>query len=278
MSSKPKLEVRRTYHRDDIIVLEERLKNGVPHGRRRLWHRNGQLAVEENYRHGLLHGVCRQWNQDGKLLGSFEMKQGTGLQRAWHDNGRLNQEFSTVNGRFCGRSRAWLRDGTLLSDRVLLFDCQVTPHQYRLAAAKDPRLPKLRGRIGKPPRRNLALEKHIYRVFVSGLLARRNRSEAGIWLNDGKSARTLGRFKSLGDAAKFVAALYEAGAIKVIAPDIYQNRRRKQFADSLLVQLPKTPAKRKAIRQVCARLSKGNLGAIQPDKDHGESHLYVSMT
>jgi hypothetical protein len=34
---------------------------------------------------------------------------------------------------------------------------------------------------------------------------------------------------------------------------------------------------RKAIRQVCARLQRRNLGAMQPGEDFGESHLYFSF-
>ena len=137
------------FHRNGVVAVEENFRGQKLHGRRRTWHRNGQLATEEFYRDGRLHGVCRQWNENGRLLGSFRMEHGTGTQKSWHDNGRLNQEFTTVEGEFCGRSRLWLRDGTLISDRVLLFGRNVTPGQYRKAAAKDPRLPKLRGRIGK---------------------------------------------------------------------------------------------------------------------------------
>ena len=63
----------------------------------------------------------------------------------------------------------------------------------------------------------------------------------------------------------------------MIAPDIYRNKRGDQFADCLLVQLPKAAEKRKAIRQVCAQLRKDDLGAVLPDKDWGESHLYIVM-
>jgi hypothetical protein len=195
-----------------------------------MWHRNGQLAEEQTYRHGIVHGICRQWNEAGKLLGSYRMDNVTGLQRSWHCNGRLNQEFSTVEGQFCGRTRMWLQDGTLISDDVELFGRSVTPEQYRRAAAQDPRLPKLRGKPAKVPVRNRAMEKHMQRVFVMGLL-----------------------------------------------PDIYRNKRGDQFADNMLVQLPKAAKQRKAIRAVCAQLRKDDLGAVLPDRDLGESHLYILM-
>ena len=278
MSARTKTLARRTFHRPGVLILEEHLRQGRLHGRRRTWHRNGQLAEEEFYRDGRLHGLCRQWNENGRLLGSFRMKHGTGIQRSWHDNGRRNLEFATVEGLFCGRSRMWLRDGTLISDQILVFDRNVTPNQYRRAAARDPRLPTLRGRIGKPPVKNRALQKHIYRVFLSGLLSKRNRSEARTWLKAaGKKARSLGRFKRANDAAKFVEELYQAGASKVIASDIYRNKRGDQFADSLLVQLPRDTAGRKAVRAICAQLPKRNPGAVEPDKDMGETHLYLLL-
>jgi hypothetical protein len=71
-----------------------------------------------------------------------------------------------------------------------------------------------------------------------------------------------------------VSSLYDAGAITVILPDVYRNQTGDQFADCLLVRLPKNVAQRKSVRQLCARLQRRNLGAMQPDEDIGESHLY----
>ena len=278
MSTKPRQRVSRMFHRNQVAAVEEHFRGQKLHGRRRTWHRNGRLATEEFYHDGLLHGVVRQWNEKGRLLGSFTMEHGTGTQKSWHGNGRLNQEFSTVDGRFCGRSRMWLRDGTLISDQILLFNQNVSPGQYRRAAAKDPRLPRLRGRIGKQPPNNQAMQNHIHRVFVSSLLSGRNRSEARVWLQaDDQNGRSLGRFKRPAEAMKFVAEIYGAGALEVILPDIYRNKRGDQFADSLLVKLPQVAKQRKVIRTVCANLQKKNLGSFAPDKDTGESHLYLLL-
>ena len=71
--------------------------------------------------------------------------------------------------------------------------------------------------------------------------------------------------------------IIQAGATEVIAPDIYDGKVGAQFADCLLVKLPKFAAKRKAIRKVCGQLSKRKLGAFLPDKDFGETHLYPSL-
>jgi len=278
ISTRPKSEVRRVFYRNGAATLEERYRGGKLHGFRRMWHRNGQLAEEFPYRHGLLHGLCRQWNENGKLLGSFKMEHGTGTQKTWHDNGCLNLEFSTIEGKFYGRSRLWLRDGTLISDEVHLDGRKVTAAEYRRAAANDPRLPKLRGEIAKVPPKNRALQKHMQHLFVQMLLAKRNRCEARAWLKGGgKTGRSLGRFKNEQAASKFVEELYQAGAVKLIVPDIYQNKRGDQFTDYLLVQLPKAKAARQAIRKVCKQVATRNLGAIEPDTDIGEEYLILSM-
>jgi len=278
MNATLKISVRRQLHRNGVSAVEEHFCGRKLHGRRRTWHHNAQLATEEFYRDGRLHGLCRQWNEHGRLLGTYRMEHGTGTQISWHENGRRNLEFTTIAGQFCGRSRLWLRDGTLISDQVLLFGRPATRDEYRRAMRQEPRLPKLRGWPAKLPPRNRAWQKHLQHVFVQGLLSKPNRSEARAWLQaGGKTKRLPGHFKRGSEAMKFVEQLYQAGAVKVIVPDIYQSRKGDQFADNLLVQLPKAAAARKSVRQVCQLLRKRKLGAVAPDEDLGEAYLLLSM-
>lgn len=273
-----KQSVEKAFHRNGQLREIVPLRNGRRHGVVRVWHKNGVLANEEPYQNGLLHGVCRQWSETGRLLGKYRMVHGTGVQRTWHENGRLQLEFSTVNGDFSGRYRLWLNDGQLMSEEIYLHGRPITAEAYCAARAKDKSLPKLTGKAGKPLPDTVATEKLIHQVFVRSLLAQKNRAEARKWLESGgKAVRSLGRFKRVGDALIFVEAVYKAGATEVIAPDIYAGKAGDQFADCLLVKLPGIAAKRKAIRKVCAQLSKRKLGAFQPDKDIGESHLYLSL-
>lgn len=275
-----KTAIQRHFFRSGLIREEIHLRNGRRHGVVRTWHKNGVLASEEPYQHGLPHGICRQWDEAGRLLGKYKMVRGTGVQRAWHDNGQLQMEVSTVHGEFSGRNRIWLRDGTLLSERFYVHGRIVSPDEYREAAARDKTLPKFRGKPAELPPKNGATQKHMYRLFVASLLEKRNRREARAWLrkNGGdKIAHLLGRFKREGEAANFVQQLYHAGAAKVIAPDIYDNKAGDQFADCVLVRLPKSTAKRKAVRRVCAQLRRRDLGAMQPDKDIGETYLYLYL-
>ena len=273
-----KSTIQQLFYRNGQLREEVPVRKNRRHGVARTWHKNGLRASEEPYQDGLLHGVCRQWSETGRLLGKYRMVHGTGIQRAWHENGRLQLEFSTVRGNFSGRSRLWLWDGTLLSEEINLQGMPVTAEEYRAARSKDQSLPKLIGRAGKPLPKSDATEKRINEVFVRSLLTQKNHAEVRQWLESGgKNLRSLGRFRRGHDALKFVEALYKSGASGVIAPGIYCGKSGDQFADCLLVRLPKSAAKRKAIRKVCAQLSKRKLGAFQPDKDIGETHLYLSL-
>ncbi len=256
------------------------MRNGRKYGVIRTWHRNGMIASEEPYENNLLQGICRQWNESGRLLGRYRMVHGTGIQHTWHDNGKLQAEVSTVRGRFCGRNRIWLRDGTLISEHFCLNGRNVTHEAYRAAAAKNGSLPKFRGKPGKVLPEGLAKEKHLHRVFVASLLENPNRREAHAWLRKAtsdKTSRSLGRFKRETDAERFVERLYRAGARNVVVPDIYDNKAGDQFADGLLVRLPKDGAERKAVRKLCAQLRKKRVGVVQPAEDFGETHLYLSL-
>jgi hypothetical protein len=272
--------IQKTFYRNGQLREQVPVRNGRRHGVARIWHKNGKRASEEPYQNGLLHGVCRHWNEAGRRLGEYLMIQGTGIQRDWHGNGKLQIEVSTVRGDFCGRNRIWLRDGTLLTERFYLRGLAVSAETYRAAAAKDKTLPKYRGKPAKLTAKNRVKPLHIQRVFVRSLLEKRNQRKVRKWLTKktgDQTARSLGRFKRENDAAKFVEALYQAGAVEVIAPDIYRNKARDQFSDCLLVQLPKSAAKRKGIRKVCAQLRTRKLGAVQPDEDIGEGHLFLSL-
>jgi hypothetical protein len=275
-----KTAIQRHFYRTGLVREEIPLRNDHRHGVARTWHKNGVHASEESYQNGVPHGICRQWDDSGRLLGKYKMVCGTGIQRAWHDNGQLQMEVSTVGGEFSGRNRIWLRDGTLLSERFYVHGQIVSPNEYRVAAARDKTLPRFRGKQGNLPPKNGATQRHVYRLFVAALLEKQNHSEARAWLNRNggdKITHSLGRFAREADAAQLVEQLYQAGAAEVIAPDIYDNKAGDQFADCLLVRMPKNTAKRKAVRRVCTQLRRRDLGAMQPDKDIGETYLYLYL-
>lgn len=273
--------IQQDFYRNGQLREQVPMRNGHRHGVVRTWHKNGVIATHEPYQNDLLHGVCRQWDESGRVLGKYKMAHGTGVQRTWHDNGQIQLEVSTVRGHFCGCNRLWLRDGLLVSERFYLHGRIVSADVYRAATAKDRTLPRFRGKRAELPPKNRAMQKRIHSVFTSSLLEKQNRCEARIWLQkrgtDQKS-RLLGRFKRESDAEKFVLRLYRSEAVEVIVSDIYRDQAGNQFADCLLVRLSNDPAGRKAIRKVCAQLRRQKLGAVQPDRDIGETHLYLSMT
>jgi hypothetical protein len=64
--------------------------------------------------------------------------------------------------------------------------------------------------------------------------------------------RSLARFRTANAALRFVETIYAAGAEAVVVVAIYAGKHGKQFADLLLVKLPPTPSKRKALRNRCS--------------------------
>ena len=272
--------VQQSRFRNGQLRQKSPVQRGRRHGVARTWHPNGILATEQYFKNGLLHGRCRQWDHAGKLLGEFVMRHGTGLQREWHDNGQLKIEVSTVGGQFCGRNRIWLRDGTLISERFYLHGRQVTPDRYAQAAAGDESLSRYAEKPARLPKTTRTTTRRIHQTFVEGILAKSSRKEARSWFStgaDAKRGRSLGRLRSERSAVAFIESLYAAGTPEVIVPGIYRDKRGNEFADGLLVRLPRLKAVRARIRKLCATLRRRSLGVVQPDRDIGETHLYLSM-
>jgi hypothetical protein len=276
----PKRRLDRFYYRNGQIRMENREVEGQLHGLCRTWHYNGQLAEELSYRHGRVHGISRQWNESGRLLGSFTMNHGTGTQRYWHQNGRLRLEINSLNGKFFGRTRTWLRDGTLVQETYYISNVDVTRVAYQKAARKHPDWPQHEGEPGgKVTRDNRSSQRRQHELFIESLLEK-SHAEARQWLSAAKNPdlRSLARFRTAKVALQFVKTLYAAGAETVIAAIIYGDKRGKQFADRLLVKLPKVAAKRNALRKICQELCAKRGGAFLPnEKDMGESHLFILL-
>jgi len=259
--------------------MEIREVGGQFHGLYRTWHFNCKLAQELRYRHGLLHGVNREWDASGRLLGSFTMHRGTGTQRYWHQNGRLRLEINSLNGKFHGRMRMWLLDGTLVQETFYINNVDVTRVAYLKAARQHPDWPQHKGQpAGKVARESRALKLRQHELFIESLLEIPH-AEAKQWLSAAKNPdlRSLAKFRTSTAALRFVETLYAAGTEAGIAVPIYAGRRGKLFADSLVVKLPKAPSKRKAVRKICQDICDQRDGALLPDKDMGESHLFMRL-
>jgi hypothetical protein len=275
----PKLRIKRFYYRNGRIHVEIREMGRRLHGCYRTWYFNGQLTEELRYHHGRLHGISRQWNKNGRLLGSFTMNHGTGTQRYWHDNGQLRLEMDSVNGKFHGRTRIWLRDGTLVQENYLISNEDVTRAGYLKAARKNLDWPQYKGQpAGKVARDNVALKHKQHELFIKSLLEK-SHAEAKQWLSVGKrpDLRSLAKFRTTKAALRFVETLYAAGAITVFVAPVYAGKRGKLFADWLLVKLPAAPSKRQALRTLCQDFCNKGDDAMLPEKDFGESHLFLRL-
>jgi hypothetical protein len=275
----PKRRTDRFYYRNGQIRMENREVGGELHGLCRTWHHNGQLAEELRYVHGKLQGISRQWNEHGNLLGSFTMNHGTGTQRYWHQNGKLRLEINSLNGKFHGRMRIWLWDGTLVQETYYISNMDVTRAVYLKAARKHPDWPQHEGEpAGKVARDNRSLQQRQHELFIKSLLEK-SHAEAWQWLSaaNNPDLRSLAKFRTSAAALRFVETLYAAGAEAIIAIPIYAGKRRKLLADWLLVKLPKAPSMRKTVRKLCQDLCDKRGGALLPDKDMGESHLFLRL-
>jgi hypothetical protein len=273
--NRPKVE--RSFYRNGQLREEVSFLGQQLHGACRTWHSNGRLASEQFYQRGRLHGLCQQWNQRGELLGSFQVKDGTGIQREWFQNGRLQMETSTVAGMFTGRIRIWLPDGTLVAEQYGIKNHNVTQAAYAAAASKHPdypRYPASKNKIKFPDRDEI--ERREFQLQVAGLLAQTNKRETLRWLKAGAPRRSLGLFK-VTQARQLVQKLYAAGALQIFAVNIYSNKAGKQFTDALLVKLPPEQSARQTIRSLLVKLPAKLRAGVLPPQDHGEKFLFASF-
>ena len=106
-----------------------------------------------------------------------------------------------------------------------------------------------------------------------------NHAEARAWLKAEPRPKScsLAQFATTKVALKFVEILYAADADAVIIAGIYGGKRKKLFADWLLVQLPQSKAKRSALRRICQGFCKKQGGSVMREKDIGETHLYLRL-
>lgn len=111
------------------------------------------------------------------------------------------------------------------------------------------------------------------------MLERDPRSEARQWLGTSRESAfpSLGRLRAVRSARDFVESLYAAGAQEVVVPDIYRDRRGREYADWLLVRLPRADGIRRRVRRACGILNKKSLGVVLPGRDIGESYILLAL-
>lgn len=113
----------------------------------RHWHPNGTLVEEERSMlrpdgTPLLDGTSSRWSSNGILLGSFDMKQGTGTQYVWYDNGQLAGENPMVHGMLTGLQRGWDESGYLFFEKFWYQNRAVSKKKYRELQTRHHNIPQ----------------------------------------------------------------------------------------------------------------------------------------
>jgi len=175
--------------------------------------------------------------------------------------------------------RIWLRDGTLVQETYFISNVDVGRTAYLKAARKFPDWPQHEGQpAGKVVRKSVALERRQHELFIESLLEE-SHAEARQWLNEAEqpALRLLAKFRTGKAALRFVETLYTVGAETVFVLPIYAGKRGTLFADWMLIKLPKAPSKRRALRKICQDFCHKRDAGMLPDKDFGESHLFIRL-
>ena len=277
-------EVRRAYYPDGSIRGEVTLVDGVPEGVSRDWHPNGILASELTLRHGIPEGVGKQWNEKGELLGTYEIKDGTGIQRIWYPNGPLMGEFPWLHGTFNGRSRAYYEDGELAKDTYWLDDQKVSKRRYMEACQHNPELPRYdepKRPARKPRRKKKTPDPRAGPTtpsdeFELQLLAGAAVREALVWLEETREpSRSLGEATGQDESIRFVKELYDLGAVTVHAVEIDGVPTEDQNTGKLVIELPQDQEKRDKLLDFCGELAEEQ--GFDPVPDVGQRYLFLML-
>ena len=286
----PTTKVERTFYADGQLQSEVTLVNGLPNGFTRRWYPNGFLAEEVSVKDGTWDGISKRWNDKGELIGTFVVRNGTGIVKLWYDNGVLQGEISCVDGKFTGRQRAWFEDGELVTDLFWIRGRKVSRKKYLEACKTDPSLPRYDNEpkvqtweqemehVAKPEKRrppNPGLVEAALRRLQE-FLADPTRCEARKWLKEtgrGK-IRTLGEIPDLAESLALIEEAYGAGVAEVLVVKIKSDDRMEN-SGTLVVRLPKATRKRKKALDWCNE--QNGYQGFDPEGDEGQEWVVVSL-
>jgi len=287
----PNVKVEKRYYANGKIESEITFVDGVPNGINRRWYPNGVLADETPIQNGRCEGVAKHWGENGDLIGTYEMRDGTGLMRTWYNNGVLSGEISFVKGQFTGRQRVWFEDGELVTQLFWIRGRKVSKKKYLEASKEDPSLPRYENepkiqtweqkmkRLSKKatkPDRNMKAEEAT-KASLQKMLADPNLCEARQWLAD-KSAvqsRTLGELPDQTESMALIDDAYRAGVSQVLVARICRDDSGRANSGTLLVQLPSVPKKRKKALDWCNE--QNGYQGFDPEDDTGQEWIIVAL-
>lgn len=98
---------------ENSVSYECVLPNGKRHGPFVRYHANGKKAHEGAWRDGVPDGRWEGWDENGSSLGSFVIKDGTGVWIDWYPNGKKRAERNYLKGKLEGEGFAWYENGQL---------------------------------------------------------------------------------------------------------------------------------------------------------------------
>jgi hypothetical protein len=75
----------RFFDTDGELVLDCGVRGGRRHGREYRLDLPGKLLSATAYRNGLEHGLARQWSDDARGIGTYRMRNGTGVDLWWQE-------------------------------------------------------------------------------------------------------------------------------------------------------------------------------------------------
>jgi hypothetical protein len=164
-----------------------------------------------------------------------------------------------VSKKICKLQSSWLQDGSFASEEWLIENKEVPPTEYAKKVAAHPDWPKYAAN-GSHRRKLTPVElgHEAFRLHCEWLLGKENTRDAIEWLNQAKANACAIGALSATRARKIVSEALDAGARRVLAADTYASEKGKEFADVLLVELPKLKAKRAASGSPPSSLMKGN--------------------
>jgi MORN repeat variant len=278
--------VQRSFYDDGQVRGEVTYLGGLPNGITRHWHPNGVLAAEIPVTAGIVEGVAKQWNEKGELLGTYEVRNGSGKIKNWYANGQLQSEMTVLDGKMTGRLRVWWEDGELSAEEFYIEAQKVSKKKYLEASKKQPELPRYddlekssepRRRSGRRGTRKPKRKTQTYlAAAIEELLASPESKEALAWLKVGAPAsRTLGELPTHKESVGLVTELYSLGAAKVTAVEIHRYETGEENTGKLVITLPADISGRDRIFAWCARKAE-ELG-FDPETETGQQHLFVML-
>lgn len=279
----PRDGTEKTYYPDGKLEGEITYVDGQVNGVTRHWHPNGVLESEIPVRNNVVEGIAKFWNDKGELLGTYEIRNGTGIQKMWFQNGQLVGETQWINGQWTGRQTAYFEDGTLAGETYYIRNQKISKKKYYEACKKDPSLPRyedepegnVSGRTKPKDWSSVCHESAEENSLAEKLLAEPGSREVLEWLREHSSTRTLGELPTREASIEYAKEIYSLGANKVTAVKIDRYPDGEENTGRLVVTLPSDLEARARIFEW--HDEQADALGFDPETDVGQMHLLLML-